>query len=128
MKTLDDVLRSREFNQALGKALIEWARDGKRDAYEKIAKAGYKAALEKMENWTCNNGLSFVYVRDFLEDIIDVRINETNEEKIDAMTMEEYDEWLKRANEYSKDKKEALIPRNGYKEWFIEKWFSNVRF
>lgn len=128
MKTLDDVLRSREFNQAIGKALLEYAIESRNKAYEDIAKAGYKVALEKLTNWNVDNGLSLIRVRSYLEEIIDVVICDANEEKIDAMTLEEYDEWLKRATEYEKDKDEAVIPRKGYEKWFIDKWFSNVRF
>lgn len=128
MKTLDDVLRSREFNQAIGKALLEYAIESRSKAYEDIAKAGYKAALEKLTNWNVDNGLSLIRVRSYLEEIIDVVICDANEEKIDAMTIEEYDNWYKRAREYERDKDEAVIPRNGYKQWFIDKWFSNVRF
>lgn len=128
MKTLDDVLRSREFNQAIGKALLEYAIESRNKAYEDIAKAGYKAALEKLTNWNIDNGLSLIRVRSYLEEIIDVVISDANEEKIDAMTIEEYDKWYTRAREYEKDKGNALIPRKGYKKWFLDKWFSNVRF
>lgn len=128
MRTLDEVLRSREFNQALGKALLEYAIESRKQAYEDIAKAGYKAALEKMTNWEKDNGLKLIYVRDFLEELINVEIGESNEKIIDEMSEEQYNEWLKRSEEYNKDKKKAVIPRNGYKKWFLDKWFSNVRF
>lgn len=128
MRTLDEVLRSREFNQALGKALLECAIESRKQAYEDIAKAGYKAALEKMTNWEKDNGLKLIYVRDFLEELINVEIGESNEKIIDEMSEEQYNEWLKRSEEYNKDKKKAVIPRNGYKKWFLDKWFSNVRF
>ena len=128
MKTLDDVLRSRDFNQAIGKALLEYAIENRSKAYEDIAKAGYKAALEKLTNWNVDNGLSLIRVRSYLEELIDVVICDANEAKIDAMTIEEYDKWYKRATEYERDKDKAVIPRNGYKQWFIDKWFSNVRF
>lgn len=128
MKTLDDVLRSREFNQTIGKALLEYAIEDRKKAYEDIAKAGYKAALEKLTNWNIDNGLSLIRVRSYLEEIIDVVICDANEEKIDAMTLEEYNKWYARASEYEKDKDKAVIPRNGYEKWFIDKWFSNVRF
>ena len=123
-KELDQLLRSREFNQKLGEALLKWAEDGKREAYERIAKAGAAEAIKEMAAWG-STGLPMVYVRDYLETIIDVNIRADH---VDAMNEKEYDVWCERWDAYNKDQKKALIPRKGYQQWFLDKWFSQVAF
>lgn len=122
---MDMVLRNYKFNQLLGKALLIMANDSRREAYENIVKVGSKKALEKMQSWETNKDLSLVYVRDYLEALIDVDINAPH---IDEMNEKQFEEWCKRSDEYEADKKKATIKRAGYEKWFIDKWFAEVTF
>ena len=117
--TLDEFLKGSDFNQRLRSALLQMAQDHKIKEYEKIRKAGYKKAIEKMENWESND-LSIVYVRNYLEELIDVDVAAPH---IDAMNDDEFDKWCERYDQYVSDRTKALIRGKGYQKWFIDKWF-----